>query len=78
MTLSQYQMLIPTLPERDSFILETVWVTEPQFAGEKQINYSNIFQTPHTNSISCIYHIQRSTQATFKYVLDAGFMWANP
>jgi len=46
-------MQIPTLPERDSFILETVWATEPQFAGEKQINIPNIFQTPHTNSISC-------------------------
>jgi len=78
MTLSQYQKQIPTLPELDTFNPQTVWAIEPQFTGETQINYPNIFQTPHTNSISCIYHIQHSTHAIFKYVLDSGYMRANP
>jgi len=80
MALSQYQKQIATFPELDSFIVQTVWANEPQSTRETQIHvsYVNIFQTPHANSISCIYHIRHSTHAIFKYVLDDSFMLANP
>jgi hypothetical protein len=64
------------MPELDSFFLETVWATEPQFTGEKKIT-PTFFKTPHMSSISCVYRIHHSTDAIFKYVLDAGFMCAN-
>jgi len=70
-------MQIPTLPERDPFILETVWATEQQFTRETQIT-PTFFQTPHTDSISCTHHMQHSTHVIVKYVSDAGFMRENP
>ena len=50
MTLLQYEMQIPTLPERDPFILETVWATEPQFTRETELNYYVYWTVHHCDS----------------------------